>query len=114
MLKNCNGGYIGETLSGGDVINAHRTLMCSKEIERTNRSSTEPHRKTVHRDESLGQRSRRKVRSSIIVLVQVIVDDCFTTSIAVNTRTFVGLYLKQLQYPHRFTRRRHELQLTAR
>jgi hypothetical protein len=39
VLKNCNGGHVGKSLGGGDVIIAHRTLMCPKEIERTNRSS---------------------------------------------------------------------------
>ena len=114
VLKNRNSGYVGESLGSGHVGDAQWALVRSKEIERTNRSPAKSHRKAVYRAETVGQCARRKVRPPFIVLGQVVVDDGLPTSIAVHTRSFVRLYLKELKHPHRLTRRRDELQFTPR
>src|ERR1700679_2723937 len=88
--------------------------MRSKEVERANCSTTQAQGKTMDRTESLGESPGSESWPSPVALAERLVHNRDAISKTVHTWPFVNLNLKELQHPHRFTRRGNELQLTFR
>ena len=113
VLKDGDGGDVGERLGRVDVCLAHLPWVDVEQVEGTDDGAAQPHRQRVDRVEAGGQRFGHKSGPAPVDRGEVLVDDCLARPVAVEARAFLRLQLEQLQQAHGLAGRSHDSQVTV-